>query len=269
MILAYCYNNFMTWALKRQFLYIAIVLAFLGLIGFLIIYPHFNQAPTCMDGKQNGDETGIDCGGSCPVACTAEVDQISIRWARAFEVVPGRYNAVAYLVNHNKDTAVEKINYRFRFADKDNIYIGKREGTTYVPPSGNFAVFEPAINVGNSLPVYTTFEFTSVPVWLQVPEDKINQLKVLISNINLQNTDTSPALSATITNTSLFQIPDMNVIALLYDASGNAVSASKTYLSVLQGQESSILNFTWIEPFSTKVISEEIIPIFNIFSVKL
>jgi len=259
----------MTWALKRQFLYIAIVIAFIAVLGFLIIYPHLNQAPTCTDGKQNGTETGIDCGGSCPTACTTQVDQISIRWARTFEVVPGRYNAVAYLVNHNKDAVVEKISYRFRFADKDNIYIGKREGSTYVPPSGNFAVFEPAVDMGNSVPVYTTFEFTSEPVWLQVSQDKIDQLKVLVSNLNLQNTDTSPSLSATITNTSLFQIPDVNVIALLYDASGNAVSASKTYLDVLQGQESSTLNFTWIEPFTTKVVSEEIIPIFNIFSVKL
>jgi hypothetical protein len=259
----------MTWALKRQFLYIAIIIAFFAVLGFMIIYPHLNQVATCTDGKQNGDETGIDCGGSCPLACTTEVNQISIHWARAFEVVPGRYNAVAYLTNSNKDTAVEKINYRFRFADKDNVYIGKREGTTYVPPSGNFAVFEPAVDLGNSVPVYTTFEFTEEPVWLQVPEDKINQLKVLISNINLQNEDTAPTLSATITNTSLFQIPNVNVIAILYDASGNAVSVSKTYLDALQGEQSSILNFTWVLPFATKVVSEEIIPIFNIFSVKI
>src|SRR5271157_2786511 len=130
----------MTWAFKRKFFYAAIVVVFLAVSGFLIIYPHLNQAPTCTDGKQNGDETGIDCGGSCPLACTFQVNQISIRWARSFEVVPGRYNAVAYLVNSNKNTAIEKINYRFRFADKDNIYIGKREGSTYVPPSGNFAI---------------------------------------------------------------------------------------------------------------------------------
>ena len=231
----------MNWATRRKLLYLAIVVVFLGLFGFLIIYPHFNKAPLCTDGKQNGTETGIDCGGSCPVACTTEVSQISIDWARTFEVVPGRYNAVAYLENHNKDTAVLKINYRFRFADKNNIYIGQREGSTYVPPSGNFAVFEPAIDVGNSVPVYTTFQFTSTPVWLEVSQDKIDQLKVLISKIILENTDTAPAMSATITNTS----------------------------DNLAGQESTSIYFTWMEPFPSKVVSEEIIPIFNIFSAKL
>ena len=30
------------------------------------------QEPTCTDGVQNGDETGVDCGGSCPNSCTQE-----------------------------------------------------------------------------------------------------------------------------------------------------------------------------------------------------
>lgn len=30
------------------------------------------QLPTCDDGIQNGDETGVDCGGSCPDACQPE-----------------------------------------------------------------------------------------------------------------------------------------------------------------------------------------------------
>jgi len=259
----------MTWAGRRQLLYVAIVVAFFAVFGFLIIYPKINKAPTCTDAKQNGDETGIDCGGTCPVACTFQVDKVEILWSRAFRVVPGRYNAITYLENHNKNTVIDKINYRFRFADKDNIYIGKREGSTYVPPSGKFAVFESAIDMGNSIPIYTTFEFTETPTWIQVPEEKVNQLKVFVSDIKLVNEDTSPALSATLKNTSLFQIPEVNVIAILYDASGNAISASRTYLDVLQGEEAAEINFTWPEAFSEKVIAKEIIPMYNIFSVKL
>ena len=33
-------------------------------------------APTCTDGVQNGDETGVDCGGSCPTACATCTDGI-------------------------------------------------------------------------------------------------------------------------------------------------------------------------------------------------
>jgi len=259
----------MTWAFKRQLIYILIVVAVVSFFSFLFLYPEFNKAPTCFDGVQNGTETGVDCGGSCMLACTKQVDNVSVLWARTFRVVPGRYNAIAYLENQNQNKAIYKISYRFRFADKDNVYIGKRDGVTYVPPSGKFAVFEPAIDVGNSIPVYTSFEFTEDPVWINVPVEKTSQLKVFVSNINLQNETTSPSLSATVTNGSLFRIPDVSFVVILYDAMGNAISTSHTYLDVLAPEEKTQINFTWREPILTKVVAEEIIPMFDIFSVKL
>ncbi len=35
----------------------------------------FQQEPTCTDGFQNGDEEGIDCGGSCPNMCPLSVEE--------------------------------------------------------------------------------------------------------------------------------------------------------------------------------------------------
>ncbi|KKQ08181.1 MAG: Glucose/sorbosone dehydrogenase [Parcubacteria group bacterium GW2011_GWB1_36_5] len=259
----------MTWAFKRQFFYIFILVLFFAVFGFLIAYSKLNKAPICFDNKQNGTETGVDCGGSCANACLAQVDPISVLWARAFRVVPGRYNAVAYLENHNKNIAINKVNYKFRFADKNNIYIGKREGSAYVPPSGRFAIFEPGIDVGNSIPVYTTFEFTQIPQWTMVSQEKIDQLKVLVSNISLVNEETKPVLSVTIKNNSFFVIPEIDVVAILYDANHNAISASRTYLDFLVGEKSKEVNFTWPEPLSDKVIEKEIIPMYNIFSVQL
>ena len=259
----------MTWALKRQIFYLVVLLVFLFILGFLIVSPYINKVPTCTDNIRNGIETGVDCGGSCTRACTFEVDQISVLWSRTFEVIPGRYNAVAYLENHNKDAAIEKIKYKFRFADKNNIYIGKRDGETFIPPSGKFAIFETGIGVGNSIPVYTTFEFTETPIWHNVSEEKLNQLKVLISDIKLENQDTSPHLSATIKNDSLFTIPEVSIVALLYDEKGNAISASRTYLDVLAGKEIQNINFTWPKPILGNVIAKEIIPMYNFFLVKL
>lgn len=259
----------MTWALKRQILYILVLVIFFGGLAFLIIYPKVNKDPTCTDSKQNGTETGVDCGGACKNACINQVDDVSVLWSRIFKIVPGRYNAVAYLVNHNKNTAITKINYRFRFADENNVYIGKRDGSTYVPASQSFAVFEPAIDMGNSIPVYVTFEFTEVPKWVFVPQEKMDDVKVLVSNINFMDGDTKPKLSANIKNSSLFLVPDINIIAILYDSLGNAVSASRTYLDKLNPEEGAEINFTWPEPFDKVVVTQEIIPVYNIFSVKL
>ncbi|MBI3888843.1 hypothetical protein HY311_03585 [Candidatus Nomurabacteria bacterium] len=260
---------FTTWALKRQILIVIGLILILFIFGFLIIIPNLNQAPSCVDGKQNGTELGIDCGGICARACVSQVENVSVLWARSFRVIPGRYNAVAYVANHNKNTAAEKISYRFRFADANNVYIGKREGTTFIPPAGNFAIFESGIDIGNSIPVYTTFEFTQTPVWLQVSQEKIDQLKVGVSDIQLTDEITNPRMSATIKNNSLFTIPDIGIIAILYNAGGNAVSASRTYLNQLAPLETSSVNFTWPEPFGSPVVAKELIPMYDIFSVKL
>jgi len=260
----------MTWAVKRQIFYVTILVLFIAVSGIIIIYPVVNKAPSCTDGKQNGTETGIDCGGSCVLACTSQADTASVIWARAFRVLPGRYNAVAYISNHNKSSAARKVNYKFRFADANNVYIGKREGSTFIPPGGNFAVFEPGIDVGNSIPVFTTFEFTEAPVWLQVPEDKINQLKkVVISDITLKEETTSPHLTATIKNNSLFTIPNVNVVAILYDGGGNAISTSRTFLDQLSPMESREIDFTWPEVFSGDVVTKELIPLYDIFTAAI
>jgi len=259
----------MTWALKRQIFYLtALVILFL-VFAFILIYPSFNKPPTCVDGKQNGDEVGIDCGGSCARVCLSQVDPVSVLWARSFEVVPGRYNAVAYLENQNKNSAINKINYKFRFADEDNIYIGSREGSTFVPPSGRFAIFEPAVNTGYSVPVYTTLEFTEPGLWVQVDEEKMNQLRIIASNIKIEGFDTMPRLLATISNKSLFTVPTVNVVAILYDDMRNAISVSKTTLTDLGPESSREASFTWPKPFGTEVVTSEVIPMFNIFGVKL
>lgn len=259
----------MTWALKRQMSFVGIFAVLIIILGYLFISPYFNQVPTCNNDKQDGDETGVDCGGSCALACSFEVDKLSVIWSRAFEVVPGRYNAVAFVENQNRNKAINKINYRFRFADENNVYVGKRDGSTFIPPSGEFAIFEPAVDTGHSVPVYTTFQFTEVPQWIQVLQDKINQLQVTVSSINLTNPDTTPVLSAVVKNNSLFIIPEVSVVAILYDANHNAVSTSSTYIDQLSAEESREVTFTWPKPLPSEIVSQDIIPIYNIFSVKL
>ncbi len=264
-----CYNLHMTWAFRRQLIYMAGVAIFFGLLGFWVGYPYFNKPPTCNDGKKNGDESGVDCGGSCQLVCFFEVDQLSVLWTRSFQVIPGRYNAVAYIENKNENTVVNKIKYRFRFADANNIYIGKREGETYIPRAGKFAIFEPAVDMGNSVPVYTTFEFMEIPVWVKAPEEKIDQINVMVYDISLEGENEKPRLSAKVKNDSFFIIPDINVVAILYDAEGNAINVSRTFLDELRSGQSAQINFTWLLPFKDKVVTREIIPLYNIFSTRL
>lgn len=259
----------MTWGAKRQVSYLFFLLVILAILGYFFVLPYFDKDPTCFDGRQNGVETGVDCGGNCLLACENEVDQVSVLWSRVFKVVDGRYNAVAYLENLNENNAVYKVKYKFRFADKNNIYIGSRTGEAYIPPRGKFAIFEPAIGLGNSVPVYVSFEFIQKPIWVQVDVEKNRQLKIITSNIVLEDEENTPKLSAVLLNKSLFFIPNIQVLAILYDEYGNAINASSTVVDILRPEEKSTVIFTWPEPFTEKVFTKEIIPIFNIFDVNL
>lgn len=235
----------------------------------MLISPYLNKPPTCFDGKQNGAEAGVDCGGECARACMSESEDTSLLWARVFRVLPGRYNAVAYLENKNANTAAQKVSYRFRFADSNNVYIGKREGTTFIPTAGRFAIFEPAIDLGNSVPVYTTFEFTSAPDWIRLPAELVRQVNVTISDSEIIEEGVAPKLFANVRNNSLFKIPGLSVVTILYDADGNALSASSTYLDVLPPETTLPISFTWPEPYVGRAVVKEFIPLYDIFLVGL
>lgn len=257
----------MSWALKRQLLYIFILMVFFALLGLWIGYPYFNKPATCFDRKQNGNEAGIDCGGSCILQCSSEMDNVSILWSRIFEIEPGRYNAVAYLENQNINTSSGVVKYVFRFADAKNNFLGKREGESYVPLTGKFAIFEPAIDLGRSVPVYATFEFLETPSWFKVPTEKAEQLKLSVSDIKSSESDIF-SLEAVVENKSLFTIPKINTIAILYNKEGNALSASRTFIDILGPEDKKRVFYTWPKLFNEEIVVKEILPIFNPFSAE-
>ncbi len=57
--------------MRKRLVLIILIVAIVVLIG-VPLYFLFYKAPTCSDGLMNGDETGVDCGGSCQRLCTAE-----------------------------------------------------------------------------------------------------------------------------------------------------------------------------------------------------
>ncbi|MEK9185206.1 MAG: hypothetical protein AAB863_00365 [Patescibacteria group bacterium] len=49
-----------TWASRRKAVYFWSVVLTLTAVSFGIFWKYWYKAPTCFDGLQNGDETGID-----------------------------------------------------------------------------------------------------------------------------------------------------------------------------------------------------------------
>jgi hypothetical protein len=252
----------MEWATKRRIIFITIALGIFGVIGLIIYYLNFYQAPTCFDGIQNQGEEGIDCGGNCVIVCSDQIAKPIILWQRSFESTPGVYNAVAYVENTNSDLGVEQATYRFTLYDDKNIFITERIGKTFIAPNEKFAVFEARFSVGMRIPKKTTFEFITFTPWKKFTGEK-PALSVYGEQVN--NADTKPRVSAIMENLQLTPVKKIQVTAVVYDSEDNAIASSATIVDKVLSQSSYNLVFTWLQPFRVPPVRVEIIPRVNPF----
>jgi hypothetical protein len=256
----------MSWALRRQFKYLSIFFLAILLIAFAFLYPVIFNNPTCSDGKQNGDETGVDCGGVCSRMCTSEISSPVVLWSRAFPVVENNYNLVAYVENRNQNSGVISAYYEFRVYDTNNKLLGRREGVTFIPPNQQFAVFESRFNSGERKIRSVSFEFIEPLVWVK-KESTLQTLPIKVTNIVFDNNKDTPTLSAIVNNDSIYDMPEFDVIAILYDEESNAINASKTHKDKLLNSTNLPVNFTWPEEFTTVPVIKDVLIQINPFSV--
>ena len=256
----------MSWESRRQSQYILGILIILLCILAIFLYPIFTKAPSCTDGVKNGTELGIDCGGPCNKLCSSQASDTDVLWSRAFPVTGSVYNLAAMIENQNKGAGVQNVTYEFRIYDTHNKLIGRRDGTTFIPPNQDLLIFEPRFDAGKSEIHSTSFEFTSPLLWVK-KSPTLQTLPVRIDTIIFANNNDSPTLSASIHNESVHVLPGFDIVAILYDKNQNVINVSKTYKESLASNDSSLVLFTWPNALSGVPVTEDILPQINPFSV--
>jgi hypothetical protein len=248
----------MTWSGRRQTIYSAVG-AVIVLILLITLYETFFTAPaTCFDGKQDGTETGVDCGGNtCSLICADAAHPPVALWARAFSTNPGIYSAVAYIQNNNVGAGARGVPYTFKLYDKDNILLAERDGVANLPPVQNTPITEANIDVGNGVVVHTLFEFTTDPpaVWNKVAAGGYPQLT---SSSPVPNADYSK-VSTTLVNNTVAEVKNVSVVAILYDQNGTAIATSKSIIPSIPAKSQQPVVFTWPQGVNGVVKSEIIV----------
>ena len=244
-----------SWSTKRKYGYfltlIILVALFVGVPLFFVFY----KAPTCNDGKKNGQERGVDCGGACKRLCPADFSPNKILWSYSMKIVPGVYNALAYVQNPNQSVEIKSIKYTIRLYDSEGILITQKDGSTFVPAGQKFVVFEGGLRTGERVPVKTTFEFTEEPAWR--PGTVLTALQTL--NVNLDQNG-APKADIKVKNDAVDQsFSNIDVYVVLYDKDDNRVSFSKTVIEEIGPTEDKTLYFTWPEAFIRPVVRTEVI----------
>ena len=253
----FCYYIVMSWSSRRRTLYSLIVLIGLTVIVGVPLFYLLYEEPTCFDGKQNQNEVAVDCGGSCELLCDSQVTLPAILWSRSFSVTEGVYNAVAHIENSNFKAGTFEVPYIFKLFDSENILVAERRGITYISPNSAFSVFEGGIITGERVPVRTFFEFKGEPEWFNLSNPAS---VIMIENRVLSDVSSSPTLDAIIKNTSVSDIKDIEIIAIIFDTDDNAIASSRTIIDVLPKNSEQEIAFTWPKSFTTSVGRVEIIP---------
>lgn len=236
------------WASKKR----ANILSTLGIIFFVALGTYvivrMYKPPTCFDQKLNQDELAIDCGGVCKLMCASQVSALNTVWARAFQVTPGLWSALAYVENPNVSAEVYEATYKFTFFDRNNEIIVEREGSTFITHEAILPVFEGRIAFEEKVPYKTKFEWTGTQAWTRL--DAV--YTVAIEEQQLLKPTTQPEIKAVLVNKDPFPLTDIEVVVIVFDANDNAIGVSKTYVDRISARGKSNISFSWSSPFEAK-----------------
>lgn len=242
------------WAFWRRVQYGTGFTAVLILIGVFGYYQYAYVAPTCFDGVQNADERGVDCGGACQRVCALDISVPTALWAESFKIIDGQYNSVAYIENRNELVGTPELAYTFKLYDDAGL-ITERNGTTVLPPDGVYPIFEGRVMTGDREPTRTEIVFDTDVVWRS---GSVGRSQFTLERRELINADSEPRLMADIRNGLIEEAQDVEIVATIFDSSGNPLTAARTILQYFPGYTTESVTFTWPEPIAKTVRSCEI-----------
>jgi len=242
------------WAFWRRAQYFGGFFVFLVLVSSGIYFGFLRQDATCFDGRQNGSERGVDCGGVCSRVCELDVFPPQVQWAKSFRIADGRYNAVAYIQNINDHVGSPNVAYTLALYDNNGL-ITERSGTTVLPPDSVYPLFEGRIETGDRVPTRTVATLEDPDLWLTAD---VGREQFVIESRQLIDVDSMPRLRVAITNTALTEARDVEIVATIFDSLKNPLTSSRTVVQNFAARTTEDVMFTWPEPIAKTLRSCEV-----------
>lgn len=115
----------------KQVLYGAGFLLFFSGVMFGVYSLVFKAAPTCFDVRQNGAETGIDCGGGCAPCAQKYAQDIQVGAVGKF-AANGKLVVVAALENPNDVYGFSDVVYTMKALDEQGELLGSASAHTFI-----------------------------------------------------------------------------------------------------------------------------------------
>lgn len=213
----------------KQLLYGLAYLLILGGIAWGIYSIAVKPAPTCFDGKQNQDETGIDCGGSCVSCEIKNLKPLFVSPAILFSA-DRMYSASAEARNLNIKFGAESFGYEVNFYDGAGklLQSAKRKSFIYAGETKN--LIEAGAQIAAGIPAKAEFKIVDAEsvAWKDRAEFSPPPYELKGANAVFENNQI--AVSGDIQNLNNFKISRAGISAFLVDKMGVKIGASKTEL---------------------------------------
>lgn len=237
----------MSWAAERRtFILIGIGLVAAAVLSIFAISV-FHEVPSCTDGKENQDEEGIDCGGSCTLLCSAGLVPPKVSFVRTLTLANGRTDIIAYVENPNPGAVLQGAGYAVELYGPDRALIGTVPGMTDIPPAGIVPIFIPGVYQGPLAIVQAFLVFD--PATFSWTRGTRNPDAPLVTDVVIRDT-AMPRITGVVRNATTQTLRALPVVATVFGSEDRVIAASRTLVAELPGLGSANLVFTWSEPWN-------------------
>jgi len=220
----------------KKFIYGVFYLCIFGLIFYWLFGGLIIKTPTCFDGIQNQNETGVDCGGGCVKCEIAELVPLKqVGDVRIFSLDSGKVILLAEILNSNQFFSSDKFSYAFIVYDIRNREIERVSGNDAIFALEKKFIFEPKIS--SLAKDINKIELLISDVSWKKAYETLRSDVVLSSQLETKKTDQGVRVSGNIKNQSSIIASEVKITAILYDQYDIEIFPGQTVISDLGGLE--------------------------------
>lgn len=224
-----------------------------------LVYLPFKPPETCLDGKKNQNETGIDCGGVCG-ACIVEPVLEDIQVTESAWVLAGKgneYDVVGKISNPNNDYGASSVTYTFRVFDASGGVLAERSGTSFILPKEEKYLVETGLALSGK-PSRVDVVLKEV-AWEKFAGYKERPaLDVYNKSFERASGTSFGVAKGLVVNNSPFDFTSIGIVVVLRDGNSHVVALQKTDMQTLRSGEQRDFTLLWPDPFQGDVEKVEV-----------
>jgi hypothetical protein len=198
---------------------------------------------SCFDKKQNGDETGSDCGGSCSLRCDGTYKDIKVNFSRVLPVSENRYDVFALMENFNNDVSFPKVPYNLNIYSSEGILLASAKGGFAINPQSRAIVYIPNLEIKQK-PKIIDFNLEKHSALKIFAYENKNNLSVSTWQAQKGVGDTLQVIGE-LENKTTKAVSNSTTYALLYDETRTVYAVGRTQNSNVKGREKTVIAYTW------------------------